>query len=438
MNNLDKNNNLPDKKKKTRINLFLSHFLIFFIGLTFGLNITQNGTLPFGIKLPFFEIKQNKAEYKLINTVAPENKKRINFNNFWEVWDILEEDYYFKDDVDEEKMVEGSIRGMTDSLGDPYTMYLPKKANEISTQDLQGSFYGIGIELGYLERTLAVIAPLNGTPADKAGLKAGDLIIKVRDDKKKVDEETKDWSLEKAVETIRGQKGSEVILTIFRQNDEVHKEPFEVSIKRGEIIVKSVELEFAEKNGQNIAHLKLNKFGERTYQEWEEKVKEIKNKKNVVGIVFDLRNNPGGFFDEAIHVASDFIESGVIVSQESKAGKQDFYSKRTGRLKDYKLVVLVNKGSASASEIVAGALKDRKNTLLIGKKTFGKGTVQEKRSLNDGSGIHVTIAKWILPGGSWIHKEGLPVDIEVENNLETENVDEVLEKGIEELLKNDQ
>lgn len=432
---MNKDEKKPELEKKLSINAILSYFLIFFIGLTLGLNITQNGQLPFGIKLPFFEIKQNKAEYKLVNTVLPGDKKNIDFGNFWEVWDILKDEYYFQDKINEEEMVEGSIKGMTNSLGDPYTMYLPKEANEISTQDLQGSFYGIGIELGYIERTLAVISPLNGTPADKAGLKAGDLIVGVCDDQKDIDEKTADWSLEKAVEVIRGPKDSEVVLTIFRQNDKNHPEPFEVPIKRGEIIVDSVELEFIENNGQKVAHLKLNKFGERTYQEWEEKVREIRNTSNVAGIVFDLRNNPGGFFDEAIHVASDFIESGVIVSQESKLGKQDFYSKKTGRLRDYKLVILVNKGSASASEIVAGALKDHRNIALIGEKTFGKGTVQEKRSLDDGSGLHVTIAKWILPGGSWIHEEGLPVDVEVEDDTETEEIDEVLEKGVEELLK---
>ncbi len=435
---IEKNIQVNVKCKKNIFSWFvpyITNVLIFAIGLTIGVNITQKGNFPFNINLPFLKVDTNQTKYKLINTLAPEKKQYLDFGLFWEVWNILQKDYFFQDKVSEEKMIDGSIQGLASSFGDPYTMYLPKASNQISTQDLQGSFYGIGIEIGYLENNLAVIAPLKNTPADKAGLKAGDLITRLKDERKKIDEDTTGWSLEKAVESIRGPKDSEVILTIYRKDSEVYKEPFEVSIKRDEIVVISVELAMIERNGKNFAHLKLNKFGERTYQEWEEKVKEITRARKVDGIVFDLRNNPGGFFEEAIHVTSDFVDEGVIVSQEGKGGKQDFYSKGTGRLKNYKTVVLVNKGSASASEIVAGALRDRNNTFLIGEKTFGKGTVQEKRDLANGAGLHITVAKWILPAGSWIHETGVPVNVEIKDDVETEDIDEVLEKGIEELLK---
>ncbi len=365
---------------------------------------------------------------KLVNAVAPQAKKDVDFGIFWEVWNLLERDYVYPEKIDATKMVDGAIGGLAASLEDPYTMYLPKEANERSAQDLAGAFYGVGIELGYVDGILAAISPLEGTPAFEAGVKPGDLIIKVKDEAKGIDEDSTRWPLDKAVDTIRGPKDTAVILTLARKGVDA---PFDVTIKRGEIVVKSVTLEFVEQAGKKVAHLKVSRFGERTDAEWDTAVAEILAQKGSInGIILDMRNNPGGFFEGAIDMASEFIEDGVVVSQKDRLIVQDFEARGKARLAGIPVEVLVNKGSASASEIVAGALRDRVDAKLVGTKTFGKGTVQDRRELSNGAGIHITIARWMLPKGDWIHDEGIPVNVEIEDNLETE-ADEQLDKAIE-------
>jgi len=409
-------------------------FLLVILGSIVGFKYSVTGKLPFNIKLPFLNNGSRiKAIRRLVSTSdKSKDHDKINFDTFWEVWTLLEEQYLEKDKVDSEKMVEGAIAGMTQALEDPYTYYLPYDDNVRSAQDLAGSFYGVGIELGYKEKTLAVVSPLKGTPAEKAGIQPGDLIIHVKDELKDLDEDTYGWTLLEAVDKIRGQKGSEIIFTVFRDNN--GDKPFEISITRDEILVDSVDLLFIEQDNKRIAHLSLSRFGERTKDEWDVAVKDIlKQKTNLAGIVLDMRNNPGGFLDKSIEIASDFIKDGVIVTQEGEYISHEYKSDHSGRLNGIPVVVLVNKGSASASEIVAGAMRDRLGTKLIGEKTFGKGTVQERIPLSDGSGIHITVARWVLPGGDWIHEEGIDVDVEVKQDYETEE-DEVLNKSIEELL----
>lgn len=365
----------------------------------------------------------------VLNTDIPAaRQEEVDFSTFWEVWSYLERDYLEPEKVQAGEMVDGAIRGMTAALGDPYTAYLPPDDNKRSGQDLAGAFYGVGIELGYIEGILAVIAPLENSPADQAGVAAGDLIINVADAQKGIDEESARWSLDKAVEVIRGPKGSPVTLTLVREG---RTEPFDITINRGEIVVKSAELEFVEHNGKTVAHIQLSRFGERTNGEWDQLVNQVLVRRpDIAGIVLDMRNNPGGFFDGAIDVASEFIDGGVVVSQKGQFSAQDFKSRGPARLKGIPVEVLVNRGSASASEIVAGALRDRLGSKLIGEKTFGKGTVQDRRELSNGGGLHVTVARWMLPGGDWIHEEGIPVDVEVKDDPETE-ADEQLLRAIE-------
>lgn len=367
---------------------------------------------------------------RLVNAQSPENREDVDFDVFWEVWDLLERDYIYQDRIDATKMVDGAVGGLAASLEDPYTMYLPKKANERSGQDLAGSFYGVGIELGYIDGILAAVSPLEGSPAIAAGVQAGDLIINVKDEAKEIDEESAQWSLTRAVDVIRGPKGSPVTLTLAREGA---TEPIEVTIYRDEIIVESVTLEFVEHAGKRVAHLKLSRFGERTQDEWDRAVSEILSQRTSIdGVVLDMRNNPGGFFNGAIDIASEFIENGVVVTQKDRLISQDFEAIGKARLKDIPVEVLVNKGSASASEIVAGAIRDRLGAKLVGTQTFGKGTVQDRRELSNGAGIHITVARWMLPGGDWIHEEGIPVDIEVEQDFDTE-ADEQLLRAIEEI-----
>ncbi len=423
------------KLKFSKLLNFAVALLLVLLGTILGYRYAMRGSLPGNVKLKFLDQMSggsNSSDLaKLTNASAPSNLKDVDFETFWQVWQLLEADYIDSNKIDHDKMVDGAIGGLTASLGDPYTMYLPLQDNQKSGEDLAGSFYGVGIELGYKEGTLAVVAPLDGSPASKAGIQAGDLILNVKDEQKGLNQSTAGWSLDEAVKNIRGPKASPVVLNLWRQ-DYNSNQAFDVTIYRDEIIVESVKLAFIEKAGKKIAHLKLIRFGERTVSEWDEAVAKIKAEKNVKGLILDLRNNPGGYFDTSIVLASDFIKKGdKVVSQKGKFSSQDFVSRGTMRLAEYPLVILVNKGSASASEILAGALRDDLGAKLIGEKTFGKGTVQDRRELSNGAGIHITIAKWLLPKGDWIHEEGIPVSVEVKQNYETE-ADEVLDKALQE------
>ncbi|PIY80430.1 MAG: hypothetical protein COY80_03040 [Candidatus Pacebacteria bacterium CG_4_10_14_0_8_um_filter_42_14] len=383
--------------------------------------------------LPLERIKSvkvgNTSLGKVLNEAPPEEiASQVDFSVFWEAWNLLQQDFNQTDKLDPVKMTDGAIAGMTASLGDPYTMYLNVHDNERTGQDLAGAFFGVGIELGYVDGVLAAISPLKGSPAEAAGVEAGDLVIRVKDEAKGLDVATADWTIMEAVDAIRGPEGSPVILTLFRQSS--GKEPFEVTINRGEIVVKSVELEFVENGGKKAAHISVSRFGGRTMEEWHQSVQEILTKRSEIdGIVIDFRNDPGGFFDDALKIASDFIPSGTIVTQRGRYNSQSFPATGNARLADIPVVVLVNRGSASASEIVAGALRDRLGAPIVGEKTFGKGTVQDRRELSNGGALHITIARWELPGGDWIHETGIPVDKEVLDNRDTPE-DEALSVAI--------
>ena len=421
-------------RKRSGFNLFnfLKNFtvslLLIVLGLTLGFRYAREGEI-LGLRLGFLDsLAQREQNTNLSSLIDSSADAPVSMNTFWEVWNLLERDYLETDKIDQSKMIDGAISGMVWGLGDPYTTYLPPEDNEKAGEDLAGSFYGVGIELGYVNGIVGVIAPLNGSPAEEAGILAGDMIIHVKDESKDLDEDTTDWTLDDAVKQIRGQKGVPVYLTVMRENS---NEPKVIEIVRDEIIVESVELEFVEYNGKRVAHLKVSKFGERTMTEWNAAVKDILSQADQIsGILLDLRNNPGGYFDTSIEMASDFVKSGVVVSQKSKYNTQDYKSDGKARLAAIPTVVLVNKGSASASEIVAGALRDDLGIRLIGEKTFGKGTVQDRRELSNGGGLHITVGRWLTPSGNWIHEDGLEVDVEVAQDYETEE-DEVLNKAIE-------
>lgn len=367
----------------------------------------------------------------LLNSTAADQHNTNDFNVFWQAWKLLEDNYVETDKIETSKMIDGAIAGLTASIGDPYTTYLPKEDKIRTGEDLAGSFFGVGIELGYVDGILAVMSPLTGMPAEKAGVQAGDMILNIKDETAGVDEQTTNFSLTRAVDLIRGPKDTTVTLTLFRKNNGT--EPFEVTLTRAEIVVKSAEVEFVTKAGKRVAHIKLSRFGERTIEEWNAIVQQILAQKgSIQGIVLDMRNNPGGFFDDAIGIASDFIPSGVVVSQKGRTIDKSFEATGNARLQGIPLVMLVNGGSASASEIVAGALKDQLNVPLIGKKTFGKGTVQDRRELTNGGALHITIAKWMMPAGEWIHETGIPVTVEAEDDPKTEE-DEMLVKAVETL-----
>lgn len=352
---------------------------------------------------------------RLRNTDPTVSLGPVDFSLFWEVWARLERDYVDPSQLDAQQMVYGAIAGMTSALGDPYTVFLKPETKQRLTEDLQGEFDGVGIQLGYREGQLAVIAPLKGHPAEKAGVKAGDFILKITDKQKNIERETIGMSAEEAVTLIRGKRGTTVTLSLLTPNEE----PRDISLVRDKIEIPSVELKLVEQDGRRFAHIVLSRFGDNTLPEWDKVVEQINREKNLSGIVLDMRNNPGGYLQAAIDISSDFFDGGVVVSQVGRTASQSYTTTRKARLDKLPVIVLVNKGSASASEIVAGAIRDRRQTKLAGEKTFGKGTVQDAQQLVDGAGLNVTIARWLLPSGDSIDHEGLPVQLEAIDDPDT-------------------
>jgi len=373
------------------------------------------------------------------SVVNNNDNSQIDLSLMWKVKAKLGQLYLDKSKIDDEKMTYGAIQGMVASLDDPYTMFLSPDENKSANDSLTGEFGGVGISLGYKDKNLAVMSPLTGTPADKAGLKAGDLILKITDKANNVDKDTTGMSLDEAVKIIRGKIGTEVTLKMYREGKADY---FDVVLKRENIVVPSVTVEFKEQNGKKVAWVKISTFTENLMtKEWDETVLKIKTEKakgNFGGIVLDLRNNPGGFLQASVLVASDFIKEGTVVSQQSYDGSVEKYEVDTsrGNLLDDKTVVLINGGSASASEILAGALKDFNRAKLVGEKSFGKGTVQQPEDFSDGSGLHITIAKWLLPSGKNIHGEGIMPDVEIKPSEDVNSKEDLqLNKAIETLLK---
>ncbi|MEK7565951.1 MAG: S41 family peptidase [Patescibacteria group bacterium] len=373
-----------------------------------------------------FKIANSKPQIT-ITSKEPPKEKNINFDLFWKVWERVAQQYVDKEKLDPQKMVYGAISGMVAAIGDPYTIFLPPKENRESKESLNGSFEGIGAQLGIKEKRIIVVAPISGMPAEKAGIKTGDWILKV-DGK-----ETANWTLPETVAKIRGPKGTEVVLTIIHEGQ---TKAVDLKIVRDTITIKSIEWKKME---NDVIYLRLSRFGEDTNAEWDEAVGKIREVGNIRGIVFDLRNNPGGYLKGAVYIASEFIKSGLIVKQVNGDGSSQSYNvERAGKLTEIPVVVLINGGSASASEIVAGAIQARGRGQLVGDKSFGKGSVQEAEDLPGGSGLHVTISKWLLPnpagsGGAekWINGEGLTPDVKIENDESQPDKDLQLEKAIE-------
>ena len=421
MENLTENNN--EEKKEVNRKLFhryLFFFLmVFLIGSSFYLGLWWGKTHA-GSQNEIFKISETNIENKF-----PVAEKNLDFSLFWKTWDLLKEKYVNKGSLDVQKLVYGAIKGMLQATGDPYTNFFnPEEAKSFS-EDLEGSFEGIGAELGIKENALTVIAPLDESPAQKAGLRAGDKIIKIGD------QSTLDMSIYGAVDLIRGKKGTEIKLTIFREGEEDTKE---ISIIRETIEVKSVKLEMVE---NNIAYLRINKFGERTSQEFDAEMNNIISKE-AKGIILDLRNNPGGFLDSSVKIASRLMPRGkaVVIEEDSNGKKETLYTYGGDKLSGLPIVILANEGSASAAEILAGALRDNLQTPVIGKKTFGKGSVQELVNLSGGSSVKITVAKWMTPNGDYIMEKGISPDMEVELTQEdyNNNRDPQLDKA-KEVLK---
>ncbi len=366
----------------------------------------------------------------IINQKAPPKFDSVDFSLFWDVWSRLENKYVDNSKLNREKLVFGAIQGLVHAVGDPHTEFMPPVEAKQFQQDIKGSFDGIGAEIGIRKRVLTIIAPLKGNPAEKAGLKAGDKILKIDNTF------TNDLALDEAVQLIRGPHATFVKLMILRDGSE---KPKEYTVQRDVIHVQIVD---TEKKQDGIFIIKLHQFTENAGLEFRKAVREFYatgSKKLVV----DLRNNPGGFLTVSIDIASWFIPAGDIVARERYGdGNEDSYrSNGYGLLEHVPTVVLINEGSASASEILSGALRDIRHTPLIGTKSYGKGSVQEVEELPKQSSLKVTIAKWLTPNGIEIDGKGLVPDVVVElpKNISEADMDKdvVMEKALVVLRKMD-
>ncbi|MDP3729807.1 MAG: S41 family peptidase [bacterium] len=360
-------------------------------------------------------------------TNAETTELKTDFSVFWEAWQLVKEEHLKGDEVKDHDLLYGAITGMVNALKDPHTVFFSPDDSKKFEEDVNGSFGGIGAEIGIRKEQLIVIAPLKGNPAEKAGLKAGDKILAIDT------VGTHGISVDDAVKKIRGVIGTVVTLTIMR--DEWEK-PRDIPITRGNIIIPTLEWKFiqdpADAEGANIdtdgseailvdtdsdiTHITLFSFNQNAPGEfYKASLKVLLG--NVEGVILDLRNNPGGFLEVAIDLAGWFLDKGtVVVTEQFRNGNEvEFRARGNGALKDIPMVILTNEGSASASEILAGSLHAHRKIKLIGEKTFGKGTVQELRKLSDGSEIKLTIAHWVLPDGTIIDEEGIKPDIEVKN-----------------------
>ena len=367
--------------------------------------------------------KNYRPEVKAINQLPPSDSQTIDFSLFWQTWDLVSKKYVDKKAIDPQKMYYGAIQGMVAALGDPYTVFLPPEQQKATEEELGGSFDGVGVQLGYnKDKRLVVIAPLQGTPAEQAGLKPGDIIVKINS------RDSNSLSLPEAVNMIRGPKGTTIDLEIYHEGDDKTKL---ITLKRDTIVVKSVEYQDKlSPQGKKIGYLKLSRFGEKTDDEWSAAVSQALAS-GVEGVVLDLRNNPGGFLKSARYIGSEFLNLGQdVVLQEDSRGRESYKVNRQGKLLEIPLVVLINKGSASASEIVAGAIQDYKRGKLVGEQSFGKGTIQESDNLPNNTGIHITTAKWLTPAGRWIHSIGLTPDVKVGAGTDASR-DPQLEKALE-------
>jgi len=352
----------------------------------------------------------------------------IDFSLFWDSWTQIEEKFVNRSALDYQKMVYGAIDGMVKSLGDPYTAFFPPVESKKFSEDIKGSFDGIGAEIGMRKDILIVISPLEGSPAKKAGLLAGDQILKI-DDKA-----TADLNVDEAVNLIRGSKGTQVTLAILREGWSDTKD---YKITRDVINVPILKYEIKDIGGKKIAYIQLYEFTENAANEFTKKVNEILNS-NAQGIVLDLRGNPGGYLEVAVDIASWFVDGGkLVVSEDFGNGKKNEHtSYGYKKLATYPTVVLIDQGSASASEILAGALRDDNGIKLVGEKSFGKGSVQELENLRGGTSLKVTVAKWLTPSGHSIMEQRLEPDIQVGRTQEDVDAgrDPQLDKALE-LLK---
>lgn len=359
--------------------------LIFFAGFSAG-RITKNSDSGGGVEI---------SNYSQLFS----GSQSVDFGLFWDVWDLTK-DLYYKE-ITEEQLFEGAVAGIVESLNDPYSVYFTKDEAQEFNDELDGTFSGIGAEIGKDGEYITIIAPLDGSPAESAGLRAGDFILEVDG------QDMIGVSVNEAVSKIRGEAGSQVILTLARDGID---ELFDLTITRGEIKVDSVTWNIRD---DGIAVIEISMFNEDTTDLFRQAAQEVLAA-GVKKMVIDLRNNPGGLLSEAINVAGFWVNGATVVQEKVGDEIQEFSAGGIAWFDGIQTVVLVDSGTASGSEILAGALQDYGLATLIGEQTYGKGSVQEYYELDDGSAMKITTAEWLTAKGRFIHEVGITPDVVVE------------------------
>ena len=400
-----------------------SRTMLFFIALffsavffIFGFNIGKNQT-------------EKEVPFDLAVIDNREGSEEVDFGLFWDVWDLVKERYVDHDDLKAQDMIHGAINGMLAATGDPYTVFLdPEQFAELN-EELSGSFEGIGAEVGMKDGIVTIVAPLEDSPAEQAGLRAGDKVVEIEG------ESTTDMTIDDAVKRMRGEKGTELHLKIFRISDET-TDTQDITVVRDVIKLDSVRTEFLD---NDIAHVKIMQFGENTIREFNQAIADIRKNKSK-GIVVDVRNNPGGLLNTAVVLSSKFLPNNatVVIEEDAQKKQKKHYTTGAHPFVDIPVVILINEGSASASEILAGALRDnRDDVVIVGEKSFGKGSVQELIPTSSTTAAKITVAKWLTPGGEQINDHGIdPGEVVEYTNEDYENDrDPQLDKALEIMVK---
>lgn len=389
-------------------------FVILFVGSSYLLGVLSAPYIPFSL---FSQNEQGILYNKEVSQPA-----NVDFSLFWEAWNAIEAKHIKRNSLDPQAMVYGAIRGLVRSLDDPYSAFLTPGEAKRFDEDITGSFDGIGVELSIKKGVITVISPLKDTPGQRAGIRAGDKIIKINETV------TSDLSLDEAVNLIRGPKGTTVTLTIFREESD---KTSEISVIRDTITVPALNWEIKK---PDIIYLQIFTFGEKTEQDLGSAIPQMLNQGGKK-IIIDLRNNPGGLLESAVKIASFFLKNDTLVVSERLAdGKieDEFRTEHDGALKTMPLVILVNRGTASASEILAEALRVGRGAALVGETTFGKGSVQELLPLGS-SNLKLTVAEWLTPKGESINNNGLKPDISV--NISEEDFEQGRDPQLDKALE---
>lgn len=376
----------------------------------------------FAIGYKYGKMFPQTVEVKDMSNATKGQPSSVDFGTFWQTWDVIGQNYLNSSKIKTQDEVYGAIGGLVKSLNDPYSIFLPPQQNEKFQEDVQGNFGGIGVEIGMKKDQIVVVAPLKDTPGMRAGLKPGDLILKINATS------TDGMSIDEAVNLIRGPQNTDVTLNIFREGWD---KPRDFKITRGTIVVPTLDLTMKD---SGIAYIQLYQFNANASYLFSNAVNKALSQ-GAKGVVLDLRNNPGGYLDVAVDLGGWFLpKQTLIVKEESRTGDtESLFAQGNEALKNTPVVVLINGGSASASEILAGALRDDRSVKLIGEKSFGKGTVQQLIPLRDGSTIKLTIAHWVLPSGKILENGGLDPDVEVKMTDDdiTNKKDPQLDKALE-------